>query len=175
MNNFRKPPQQSPHLINGMIRAANVLVVYKDESQNINQQMSLRAAIELAESIGLDLVQMNQETVPTCKLMDYSKHLFALKKKKKQEMQSNKTIIKEIALRPCIDTNDLGIKAKQVHEFLSKGWEVKVKLSLNRRERAHAEAYSAVLTKFVDEFASIARIQPGGSPGLFSLKPIIKK
>lgn len=166
---MKRPNQRHLHPINEYIHAHTVRVIFEE----INSEMPLRKALELAYDAELDLVQMNTGPIPTCKVMDYSKFLFELKKKQKQQNISNKTNIKELFLRPFISQNDLQIKAKQIESFLEKGCEVRIKMKLNNREKANAGEYHTFLTKFTNQFEILAKIQPGDK-GIVLLKPVKK-
>lgn len=167
MKTFKKLQPQHPHFINERIRANVVRVIH----ENTNKQMPIYKALELAEGADMDLVQMNSSQIPTCKIMNYSKYLFELKKKKKQEAQNNKNIIKEMVVRPFIELNDLQMKTKKIEEFLNRGSEVKLKMQLNRREKANLTQHSSLLFKIASQFESIAKIQ-SSAPGIISLKPL---
>ena len=73
-------------MVNNEIRAEYVIVV----SDNGKQQLHIRDAIKLAEANGLDLVAMNNDVIPVCKLMDYKKHLYEQKRKKKESIKKQR-------------------------------------------------------------------------------------
>ncbi|MCV6615512.1 MAG: translation initiation factor IF-3, partial [Cellvibrionaceae bacterium] len=70
--------------------------------------VSLDEALQTARSASLDLVQIAGDSDPVvCKVMDYGKHLFDIKKtkaaaKKKQKQQQ----VKEMKFRPGTDIGD---------------------------------------------------------------------
>ena len=73
----------------------------------------------LAET--LDLVEISPAAEPpVCKIMDFGKYKYEIKKKVQVSKKSQKTlVIKEIKLRPVISDHDLLIKAKQIIKFLA--------------------------------------------------------
>lgn len=103
--------------------------------------MSLDEALKVAQAASLDLVQIAGDSDPiVCKVMDYGKHLFDIKKtkaaaKKKQKQQQ----IKEMKFRPGTDIGDYKIKLRNLIRFLEDGDKAKVSLRYRGREMAHQE------------------------------------
>ncbi len=98
-------------------------------------------ALQAAKAAGLDLVEMAADAQPpVCKVMDYGKHLFEIKKqkaaaKKKQKQQQ----IKEMKFRPGTDIGDYKIKLRNLMRFLEEGDKAKITLRYRGREMAHQE------------------------------------
>ena len=133
------PPSKDGPRINDDIRAAKILLIDQNgEKQGI---MPISAALEAAEEVGLDLVEISPNSdPPVCKLLDYGKFKFQEQKKKNEARKRQKTVeIKEIKLRPNIDTHDYDVKAKAMHRFFEEGDKVKVTLRFRGREMAHPE------------------------------------
>ena len=110
-------------------------------------------ALKAARDKGLDLVEISPRSKPpVCKIMDYGKYKYQLeiseKMKKKKQSQ---IIVKEIKIRPKIDTNDLNTKKKQIEKFLSSGYRVKVTVMFRGREIVHKELGMEILNKLVEE------------------------
>lgn len=101
--------------------------------------MSAAEAIDLAHRKGLDLVEIAPKAQPpTCKIMDYGKWKFDLKKKEKLTKKKQvKMAVKEIQVRPRTDEFDLNVKIKKAREFLLSGHKVKLHLRFSGRELAH--------------------------------------
>ncbi len=103
--------------------------------------VSIKEALSAAQSAGMDLVAIAPEADPiVCKVMDYGKHLFDIKKqkaaaKKKQRQQQ----IKEMKFRPGTDDGDYQVKLKNLMRFLEQGDKAKVSLRYRGRELAHQE------------------------------------
>ena len=78
-NQVSKEPQ---HRINESIRAAQVRVV----GENIETGVyPLREALAMADAAGLDLVEISPNAEPpVCRIIDYSKFLYQLKKNRKR-------------------------------------------------------------------------------------------
>lgn len=121
-------------LINEQIRFAEVQVITSDGEKL--GKMSTKAAIDIAEDRGLDLVLVspNPEN-PVCKLLDYSKYKFEMAKRAKEAKKNQKTIeTKEVRLSPNIDKHDLEVKAKMANKFINSGNKVKVTMRFRGRE-----------------------------------------
>lgn len=121
--------------INFKIRSKKVLVI-DDSGENLGSMM-LEQAVNLARSKNKDLVEVSQnKELSTCRIMDYGKWKFEQsKKQKKQKTQKQQT--KEIKMRPNIGSHDIGYRAKNARDFLSKGHRVKVIIRFRGREKAH--------------------------------------
>ena len=94
--------------------------------------VKLHKALEIAESAGLDLVEVSPNAKPpVCKILDHGKFKFEAQKKAAKARKKQKVIdIKEVKYRPNIDTNDFNIKTKNVIKFLSAGDKVKITLKI---------------------------------------------
>ncbi|NIB44864.1 translation initiation factor IF-3 [Pseudomaricurvus alkylphenolicus] len=123
--------------------------------------VSLEDALQNAQSAGLDLVLMNGESDPVvCKVMDYGKHLFDIKKtkaaaKKKQRQQQ----IKEIKFRPGTDIGDYKIKLRNLTRFLEDGDKVKVSLRYRGREMAHQELGMEMMKRIETDLEELGTVE----------------
>lgn len=145
--------------MNQDIRAARVLLI--DQNGEKQGVMPLASALEAAEEAGMDLVQIvsNAET-PVCKILDYGKFRFQEQKKKAEARKRQKIVeLKEIKLRPNIDTHDYDVKAKAMHRFFEEGDKVKVTLRFRGREMAHPELGMKLLNKVQADFEEIAKVE----------------
>ena len=129
-------------LANHMIRASQVLCIDQDDN-NIGV-IPIKQAFDLANNVGLDLVQMSpgKDNTPVCKIVSFDKYRYdKMKKDKVREKASRQTIgkLKEIRLRPFIDTNDLKTKASKAKEFLDDGCNVRISVMLKGREMSHKD------------------------------------
>ncbi|HEY4663185.1 MAG TPA: translation initiation factor IF-3 [Candidatus Humimicrobiaceae bacterium] len=137
--------------INEQIRVPEVRLIAEDGSQI--GVVPIKEALKTAEEIGLDLVEVSpKSSPPVCKIMDYGKYKYQLeiseKLKKKKQSQ---IIIKEIKLRPKIDTNDLNTKKRQIEKFLTSGYKVKITVMFRGREIVHKELGINMLNKLIEE------------------------
>jgi len=136
--------------INYRIRAREVRVIGADGSQL--GIMDTKAAIQLAESQGLDLAEVAPTSQPpVCKILDYGK--FKYQQKKKQTAAKKKqvvTTLKEVQFRPQTDTHDIDFKVKHILRFLEEGNKVKVSVRFRGREATHADLGYALLKQIID-------------------------
>ena len=111
--------------------------------------MTLSAAKNLADSIGLDIIEINpSQKPPILRIANYDKWLYNEKKKEKENKQS-KVELKEIQLSPNISKHDLEIKARKAIEFVTNGNKVKVVLSMRGRELSRREESKKCLYEFI--------------------------
>ena len=123
--------------------------------------MSPSQALTLAEQAGLDLVEISPGTQPpVCKILDYGKYKYQAQKKANEARKKQKTIeIKEIKIRPNIDTHDYGVKMKSIQRFFEEGDKVKVTLRFRGREMAHQEIGFQLLQQVKADTAEIAKVE----------------
>ena len=154
-----KPPQKSGPRINEDIRVSRVLLI--DENGDKQGEMPIAAALEAASEAGLDLVEVspNQE-VPVCKILDYGKLRFNEQKKKAEARKKQRTAdLKEIKMRPNIDTHDYEVKTKAMNRFFESGDKVKITLRFRGREMAHQELGAKVLARVREETEEVAKVE----------------
>ena len=103
--------------------------------------VSLAEARQFAETDKLDLVLISPEAdPPVCKIMDYGKHVFELKKQKAANKKKQKVIhVKEMKFRPGTEEGDYQVKLRNLIRFLTDGDRAKVSLRFRGREMAHQE------------------------------------
>jgi translation initiation factor IF-3 len=134
--------------------------------------VDLHSAIGKAQSFGLDLVEISPNAEPpVCKIMDYGKYKYELKKKLNDAKKKQKIVeIKEIKLRPTIGEHDLQIKIKQIKKFIEEGEKVKITLRFKGREITHNEIGLNLVNKVIDELQDIAKAE---SPAKLEGKQIL--
>jgi translation initiation factor IF-3 len=123
--------------------------------------MDIESALKMAEERELDLVEISpQAEPPVCKIMDYRKFKFEEgKKARKAKKQQTTLTLKEIRLRPLIDTHDYEFKKRNARKFIEHGDKVKVTMRFRGREFSRQELGSSVLNKLALELADIAKIE----------------
>jgi translation initiation factor IF-3 len=131
--------------INEQIRVREVRLIRDEgERQGI---MPTQSALEIARSMGLDLVEVAPQAVPpVVKILDYGKFKFENEKKVRDSKKKQKVLrLKEIRMQPKIDDHDMEFKSKHVKEFLSEGNKVKVTIRFRGRELAHTDLGHGVM------------------------------
>ena len=123
--------------------------------------MPLMAALDAAAEAGLDLVEVSPtQEVPVCKIIDYGKLRYEEQKKKAAAKKKQKSAeLKEIKMRPNIDTHDYEVKTRSMTRFFEEGDKVKVTLRFRGREMAHQYLGMELLQKVKDEFDEIAKVE----------------
>ncbi len=119
----------------------------------------IAAALELAVQKGLDLVELDpNSTPPTCKLMNYGRFKYAVRKKM---AKSKKTVRrrKEVKLRPKTEEHDLQVKIRQAKKFLAEGHKVLVTMVFRGREEKHPEFGFGLLQKFLESVTEVAKLE----------------
>lgn len=114
-----------------------------------------------AQDRGLDLVEVAPNAnPPVCRIMDYGKYKYELKKKAAASKQkAHAAILKEVKLRPRTDEHDLDFKLKNARRFLIEGDKVKVTLMFRGREIVHTELGREQLDKVKEMLADIAAVE----------------
>jgi translation initiation factor IF-3 len=142
--------QEDLHNINGRIRATEVRVVIEGEEPAV---YPLSKALELAESLGLDLVEISPNAVPpVCKIIDYKKFLYNQKKKQKEmKAKAVKTVVKEIRFGPQTDDHDFEFKKNHAMKFLQEGSKVKAFVFFKGRSIVFKEQGELLLLRFANE------------------------
>ena len=120
---------KNQYRINEQIRANEVRIVGDDVESMV---LPLRKALDLADEKGLDLVEISPTAnPPVCRLIEYSKFLYQLKKRQKeQKAKQVKVDVKEIRFGPQTDDHDYNFKLKHAISFLQDGDKVKASLYL---------------------------------------------
>ncbi len=114
-----------------------------------------------AQAATLDLVEIVADSDPiVCKIMDYGKHLFEIKKtkaaaKKKQKQQQ----IKEMKFRPGTEEADYQVKLKALIRFLEHGDKAKVTLKFRGRELAHQELGMEMMQRIETDLAEMGTVE----------------
>ena len=110
------------HRVNEQIRAASVRVVGENVEAGV---YPLKEALAMAEAAGADLVEISPNAdPPVCRIIDYSKFLYQLKKKQKRlKAKSVKVVVKEIRFGPQTDDHDFNFKLKHAIRVPARGCE----------------------------------------------------
>ncbi len=171
--------------INREIRADRLRVI----SENGEQIgiLTLREALTKAEEAGMDLVEISpMAKPPVAKIIDYGKFRYMQQKREKDSKKLQVQIkVKEVKLKPNIDTHDYDTKMKRAREFLEKGNKVRITCMFRGREMLHIDLGEKVVRQFCTDLSDIASIEShpkmmGRSmsttlaPGVKKIKPTIK-
>lgn len=144
--------------INENITAKQVRLI---DAENENRGIvSLKEALALAEEEGLDLIEISpQANPPVCKILDFGKFRYEQQKRKNEAKKNQKVVeIKELKLRPMIDTHDYEVKVKQAKKFLDQGNKVKFTMRFKGRELSANDMGKQVLSKLVEDLEDCSKI-----------------
>jgi len=141
-----------------MIKAKEIRVVGEEGQIGI---MDIESALKLAEERELDLVEISpQAQPPVCKIMDYRKFKFEQSKKLRKAKKKQTTLtVKEVRMRPSIDTHDYEFKKRNVRKFIDHGDKVKVTMRFRGREFSRQELGANVLNKLASELEDVAKVE----------------
>lgn len=166
-------------VINDNIEAETVRLVQADGSQA--GIVSLEEARTAAREAKLDLVLIAPEAdPPVCKIMDYGKHLFDIKKQKAaNKKKQRKTTVKEVKFRPGTEEGDYQVKLRNLTRFLNDGDKAKVSLRFRGREMAHQHLGLELVQRIAKDLEEIGTVeqQPKmeGRQIVMILSPVKKK
>ncbi|MBH5321925.1 MULTISPECIES: translation initiation factor IF-3 [Aurantiacibacter] len=153
------PPVKSGPKYDNFIQSEKVRVI-DDEGENLGV-MYTNEAIEQAADKGLNLVEVSPNAnPPVCKFLDVGKYRYEAQKKANAARKTQKTQdIKEVKMRPNIDTHDYDVKMRNVNKFIDNGDKVKVTLRFRGREMAHQHLGMDLLKRVQDDVAEIAKVE----------------
>jgi translation initiation factor IF-3 len=136
-------------LINNQIRASKVRVIDED-GKNLGI-FPLEEALKIAKERNLDLIQITDRVdPPVCKISDYGKFLYQMKKKERGKRKEKGGEVKGIRLGFNISDHDMETKANQAKEFLEEGNRIQVEMVLRGREKNLTEFAKEKIKKFLE-------------------------
>ncbi|GJM03644.1 MAG: translation initiation factor IF-3 [Rhodomicrobium sp.] len=151
----------------------------KDDGPRINQDITdpeVQLIDETGENVGnvptedalrrafdanMDLVEIAAtNNPPIAKILDYGKYKYQARKKAAEARKKQKSFdVKEIKLRPNIDTHDYDVKMRNMLRFFEAGDKVKVTLRFRGREMAHQQLGMELLRRVKAETEEIAKVE----------------
>ena len=154
-----QPPVKSGPRYDNLIQSPKVRVI-DHEGENLGV-MYTREAMEQANELGLNLVEVSPNSdPPVAKFLDVGKYRHEAQKKANLARKTQKTQeIKEIKMRPNIDTHDYDVKMRSVVKFLGEGDKVKMTLRFRGREMAHQQLGMDLLNRVRDDVEEIAKVE----------------
>jgi len=146
-------------LLNEEITYPEIRVI--DEEGEQAGIMTSIEALERAQSVGLDLVEVSPNAEPpVCRIMDFGKFRFENSKKKQSSKKKQKrTQTKEIKFRPRTEVGDYNVKVSKLRKFLENGDKTKVTMRFRGREFAHQELGMELLKRVVADLEDISNVE----------------
>ena len=144
--------------INNQIRAREVRLIDKDGKQL--GVLRLEDALRKAREAGRDLIQVTQKIdPPVCKIADYGKYAYQMKKKERKQKSQKIGELKSIRLRFNISPHDLETRAKTAEKFLKKGYKVRIEMVLRGREKYLSNFARQKLNQFLEILRNLIAIK----------------
>ena len=146
--------------INNQIRVFEVRLVGDNVDSDI---YTTSEAMKIANNLGLDLIEISPKaTPPVCKIQEYSKFLYNIKKKQKEQEKKNRqnqVEVKELRFGPNTDNHDFNFKMKHAEDFLKRGNKVKAFVFFKGREMQFKEKGEILLLKLADQLSNIGNVE----------------
>ena len=158
------------HRVNEQIKVASVRVVGEGIETGV---YPLKVALAMAEAAEADLVEISPNAdPPVCRIIEYSKFLYQLKKKQKEiKAKSTKVVVKEIRFGPQTDDHDFNFKLKHAKGFLEEGAKVRAYVFFRGRSILFKDQGSDLLGRFIHELEDYAKVE--SAPKLEGKKMIV--
>ena len=123
--------------------------------------MTLQDALAKAAESDLDLVEVAPTAKPpVCRIMDYGKFRYEQQRKDREARKKQKTFdVKEVKLRPKIETHDYLVKLKNAQRFLSDGDKVKAVIMFRGRELSHPELGLELLKRMGEDLKDLCIVE----------------
>lgn len=123
--------------------------------------MSPRDAMQRAEEVGLDLVEVSPNAKPpVCKIMDYGKYQYEKNKRAREaRKKQTKVVLKGMQFRPDTAEHDYQFKKRHVEDFLKNGWKVRATVRFRGREMLHTELGGNLLSRLKDDLEELADVE----------------
>jgi translation initiation factor IF-3 len=152
-------PISSEPRINDRIRVPEVRLV-GPEGEQVGI-VPIGKALDLAAEADLDLVEVApMARPPVCKLMDYGKFKYESAQKAREARRNQAlTVIKEMKLRPKIDSHDYETKKGHVERFLKQGDKVKVTIMFRGREQSRPELGFRLLQRLAEDIVELGFVE----------------
>ena len=115
----------------------------------------------MADEIGLDLVEIAPDaTPPVCKIMDFGKYKYEIAQKAREARQNQTHIVvKEVRMRPKIESHDYETKRSHIEKFLKGGDKVKITMQFRGREQTRPELGYRLLQKLAQDISEFGFVE----------------
>ena len=150
--------KEAAHKINERITATEVRVVGDGIEAGV---YPIAEALQMSKAAGLDLVEIAPNSdPPVCKIVDYGKFLYELKKKAKEmKARAAKIVIKDIRFGPHTDEHDYNFKRNHAIKFLQEGAKVKAYVFFKGRSIVYKERGEILLLKFAQQLEEVGVVE----------------
>ena len=148
-----------PLRVNDQIRIRSVRVI--DENGEQLGILQTEDALARARTAGLDLIEVSPTAQPpVCKIADYGRLKYEQSKKDKDARKKQRHFeLKEVKLRPKIETHDYETKARMAERLLLDGSKIKVTIMFRGREITYTSFGQRLLDRMAEDMAPLATIE----------------
>ncbi len=162
--------KKQQYRVNEQIHVREVRIVGEGIESKV---VPTREALQLADQMGVDLVEISPTAQPpVCRLIDYSKFLYQIKKKAKEmKAKQVKIDVKEIRFGPQTAEADYAFKLKHAIEFLTQGNKVKAYVFFKGRSIVFKEQGEVLLLRLANDLEEVGKVE--SMPSLEGKKMII--
>lgn len=152
--------KENPHRINGYITGVSEVRLVGENIENPGIY-KFKDALALADKMELDLVEISASAnPPVCRILDYSKFLYQLRKKEKeQKAKTAKVVVKEIRFGPQTDDHDYDFKLKHAINFLGEGSKIKAYVFFKGRSILFKEQGEVLLLRFANDLEEYGKVE----------------
>ncbi len=117
-------------------------------------------ALKMAEELDWPVDISPNAHPPVCRIIDYSKFLYQLKKRQKeQKAKQVKVNVKEIRFGPQTDDHDYNFKLKHANGFLEDGDKVKAYVFFKGCSILFKEQGEVLLLRFANDLEEYAKVE----------------
>jgi translation initiation factor IF-3 len=143
--------------VNERIHSEQVRLI-NEKGENVGV-VAVTDALVMATEANLDLVEVAPEAVPpVCRIMDYGKHKYRLKKKLHQShVKQHHTQLKALRLSPMIEEHDIQVKLRRAREFIARGDRVMFNMIFRGRQLMRTDAGYQLMNRLVAELVDVAK------------------
>jgi translation initiation factor IF-3 len=126
-----------------------------------NEIMTIQAALQLAEGMSKDLVEVAPTAIPpVCRIMDFGKFMYEKKRKEKEAKKKQHVIvIKEMRFRPHTDDHDYDFKVRHARKFLQEGNKVKAVVQFRGRDIIYSDQGEVLLKRFIEDLSDVSKVE----------------
>ena len=148
-----------PLRVNEQIRIRQVRVI--DENGEQLGILPTDEALARARTAGLDLIEISPNAQPpVAKIADYGRLKYEQSKKDKDARKKQRNFeLREVKLRPKIETHDYETKARMTERLLLDGSKIKVTIMFRGREITYTAFGRRLLDRMAEDMAPLATVE----------------
>jgi translation initiation factor IF-3 len=148
-----------PLRVNEQIRIRQVRVI--DENGEQLGILPTDEALARARAAGLDLIEISPNAQPpVAKIADYGRLKYEQSKKDKDARKKQRNFeLREVKLRPKIETHDYETKARMTERLLLDGSKIKVTIMFRGREITYTAFGRRLLDRMAEDMAPLATVE----------------